>query len=121
MTWRALCLLPFLAMPVAAQNPEWVGYWTENNGWCKNAGNVGEETPDQYTPTGIFGLEWSCEITSVTPIGIGKSWKVHKKCLDAGDEYNADSIFVITHLDRLLIVNQDGYTSELLRCEKLPE
>jgi len=121
MIGRALCVLPFLALPLAAQDHEWVGYWAQNNSWCAKAGSVGEATPDNYTATGVFGLEWSCDITSVTPIGIGKSWKVRMNCLDAGEEYKADSIFVITQLDRLLIINQDGYTEELLRCAKLPE
>jgi len=104
----------------AADRPEWVGYWTENASWCADAGKVGENTPTAYTETGLFGLEWSCEIDSIAPLGIGQSWTVRTTCLDAGYETKDNSIWAITNLDRLLIINQDGYTTELLRCAKAP-
>lgn len=105
----------------AADRPEWVGYWAANAAWCENAGKVGEETPDQYVETGIFGLEWSCDLTSVVPTGVGKSWAVKMQCLDAGDAYDDASIFMLTQYDRLLVISRYGETSNLVRCAKKPE
>lgn len=115
------CLLALAAPAVADDAPAWQGYWAENAAFCTRAGEVGENAPDYYGPDGIFGLEWSCDIRSVTPTGIGQSWAVEMQCLDMGDSYSQSQIFMITHADRLLVIDEYGATHDLVRCAKQPE
>ncbi len=96
--------------------PPWQGYWSADANWCARAGEVGEETPDFYGPNGIFGLEWSCEIRSALPIGIGQSWAVRMACLDSGEPFSSDQIFVVTADDHLLLINEYGDMTDLVRC-----
>jgi hypothetical protein len=114
-------ILAALATPATAETPAWVGYWAENVAWCLNAGEVGDETPDLYDQTGIYGLEWSCEIDQITAIPGGTRWHVTMSCLDTGEEFKADSLWIITHRDRLLIIDEYGDSNDLLRCAKKPE
>ncbi len=93
-----------------------IGYWTDTLAYCKNAGDVGEETPVLYDSDGIFGLEFSCEFKAISPTGVGRSWLVKTECLDAGFVERFDEIYVLTHNDRLLIISDFGQYAELLRC-----
>ena len=115
------CLLLTLATPGLAQTPGFVGYWAENANWCQNAGEMGEEMPDLYEEEAIFGLEWSCEITSATPLFVGQSWAVKASCLDAGYAYQQSSILMITANDRLLVIDEFGKTTDMVRCAKKPD
>ena len=96
--------------------PPWEGYWAANAAWCARAGDVGEETPDWYGRDGLFGLEWSCDITSLRPTGMVQSWAVGLTCLDGGDEFQDSQIFLLTDLDRLLILDETGVAANLVRC-----
>jgi hypothetical protein len=107
-----------LSLPCAATaQSDWKGYWAADAAWCANAGQVGDRTPDYYSADGVFGLEWSCEILSVVPTGIGQSWAVRMDCLDMGVSYPSHQIFMITRNDRLLILDQSGETHDLVRCD----
>ncbi|MEP2534162.1 hypothetical protein [Shimia sp.] len=102
---------------LAAQDaPRWEGFWSGNASWCARAGDVGDETPTWFGRDGFFGIEWSCEIESVSEIGVGQSWAISTTCLDAGFEYTQAQIFMVTHEDRLLIVDETGVTDNLVRC-----
>ena len=116
------CLSLILATPlISAERAPWVGYWAANAKWCARAGDVGEETPDRFDETGMYGLEWGCEITSVKPTGIGQSWAIRTACMSMGDEYNENALFMITQDDRLLVISEYGETHDLIRCDKVPE
>ena len=69
-----LALLPGAA-GAAGELPAWAGYWSEDPSWCARAGAVGEDTPELIAPDGIYGLEYSCDIRKVKPIGVGRSGK----------------------------------------------
>lgn len=112
----ALTLTSLAAAAQAQDKPAWEGYWAANAAWCAKAGQVGEETPDFYGREGVFGMEWSCEIRSVIPIGIGQSWAVRMHCLDSGEPFSSDQIFMITQDDRLLLISEYGDSSDLVRC-----
>ena len=96
--------------------PPWEGYWAANAAWCARAGDVGEGTPDWYGRDGLFGLEWSCDISSLRPAGMAQSWAVGLTCLDGGDEIQDSQIFLLTDLDRLLILDETGVAANLVRC-----
>ncbi len=117
----ALLLALLLATPAAAQEaPAWEGYWSADARWCVNAGRPGEEAPDWYGRDGLFGLEWSCEIRGVTETGVGQSWVMQLDCLDAGYAYQQAQIFLLTPFDRLLVISEDGSSSDLVRCKGAP-
>ncbi|MFT7596756.1 MAG: hypothetical protein ACI8R4_004098 [Paracoccaceae bacterium] len=109
-----------LAISVGAASaqtaPPWEGYWAANAAWCAQAGEVGEGTPDWYGRDGLFGLEWSCDISRIAPIGMAQSWAVGLACLDAGYEFHESQIFLLTDNDRLLILDETGVTANLVRC-----
>ena len=100
----------------AAEAPAFEGYWTRNAAWCLNAGQPGEESPDWYGRDGLFGLEWSCDLDQLTPTGVGQSWALQMTCLDAGYEYKQSQIFLLTREDRLLILDEAGAQSNMVRC-----
>ena len=112
--WLALVI----ASPVAALEQPWVGYWAGEGQSCALAGDVGDEMPTDLTLDGEFGLEYSCEFLSITPLGVGQSWKVERKCLDAGFVEFWNVIWVLTPEDDLLIIDDSGWTSRMKRCEK---
>jgi hypothetical protein len=112
----ALTLAPLATAALAQDRPAWEGYWAANAAWCENAGKVGEGTPDYYGPSGIYGLEWSCEVRSAVPIGIGQSWAVRMQCFDTGETFSSDQIFMITKDDRLLLITEYGEMTDLVRC-----
>jgi len=115
-----LALIAVLAaMPLAAEEgPLWEGYWTGNVSWCAGAGEVGDETPTWYGRDGFFGIEWSCDIRTIQPTGMGNSWVLATDCLDAGYAYSETQIFLVTYEDRLLILDDSGVTANLVRCEE---
>ncbi|MGB1389530.1 MAG: hypothetical protein ACPG61_11655 [Paracoccaceae bacterium] len=116
---RGVIAALLLAGPVsAAEAPAWEGYWAEDLRWCaRGAGQPGEETPDWYGRDGLFGLEWSCDITSVTATGVGQSWALQLDCLDAGYAYKDALLFQVTWQDRLHVITADGEIRNFLRCE----
>jgi len=109
------------AVPAWAERPAWVGYWAENAAWCVHAGSVGDETPALFAEDGLFGIEWSCDIQKISETGVGQSWAVSAKCLDAGFEYTENFIWMLTPYDRLLTLTADGQVSDLVRCAKKPD
>lgn len=116
---RLVLILVLAAVPVGAENiPAWAGYWAEDPSWCARAGEPGEQTPEYIAPDGIFGLEYSCEIDAITPIGVGQSWRVDTTCLEMGFEDSYAELFVITAEDRLLRIFEDGARVELYRCAR---
>lgn len=101
---------------VAEDAPAWEGYWALDARWCAAAGAVGDGTPDWYGRDGLFGVEWSCDISAIRPTGVGQSWALDLTCLDGGEHYARSDIFMITPHDRLLILSQDGHVSDMVRC-----
>lgn len=114
----AAALAAVSAAPVAAEPPAWAGYWAFDPADCARAGEPGEDAPEYIAPDGIFGLEYSCDIKSVKPVGVGKSWRVALVCMDAGFEDRLTELFVVTQDDKLLRIAADGYWTMLHRCEK---
>ncbi len=115
----SLAVLALLALPLQAQDrPAWVGYWAQDPSWCARAGEPGEETPELIAPYGLFGLEYSCEFDAITPLGVGKSWRMDMTCLETGFEDSYRELFIVTNEDRLLRVAEDGYRTLLYRCAK---
>ena len=114
---RALVVALLLAGPAAAQTPAWEGYWAADARWCAAAGQAGDGTPDWYGRDGLFGVEWSCEVQSVTATGVGQSWTLQLDCLDAGYAYQEAQIFLLTPQDRLKVIHGDGTIADLVRCE----
>ena len=53
----------------AGEAPLWEGYWSANASWCSRAGDVGDEVPNYYGPDGLFGMEWSCDVSKVSETG----------------------------------------------------
>ncbi len=100
----------------AAEVPLWEGYWTTNANWCVNTGEAGDETPTWIGRDGLYGIEWSCEITSVEPTGFPQSWTLKTTCLGAGLEYTDEYIMLVDMDDRLLQINQTGQFANLVRC-----
>lgn len=111
-------LITGAALPAGAEAPAWAGYWAEEPSYCARAGEPGEETPEYIAPDGIFGLEYSCDIKSVKPLGVGKSWRVAMVCMDAGFEDRLTELFILTQDDKLLRVSADGYWTMSHRCKK---
>ena len=116
---RFFWLLFVLAAPLSAQeNPPWAGYWAGPDQDCAMAGNIGEEMPIELTGKDEFGMEYSCEFQVVKPLGVGRSWKVERKCMDAGFVEFWPIILVLNQQDELLIIDDEGHVSHLKRCEK---
>ena len=100
----------------AEEVPRWEGYWTGDAAWCALAGEVGDGTPDWYGRDGFFGMEWSCELDRVVETGFPNSWAVEATCLDAGEPYRLEQIFLLTYDDRLLFLDETGVAANLVRC-----
>lgn len=96
--------------------PAWEGYWAENPAWCARAGQPGEQTPDWYGRDGLFGLEWSCDVTASRATGVGQSWVMQLACLEMGDSYQEAAIWMVTPQDRLRILTAEGQLLESTRC-----
>lgn len=117
----AIALL-FAGTPLAADEvPPWSGYWVGPGQDCAFAGEMAEEMPIEITPQGEFGMEYSCDLTSVEPIGIGQSWKVTRVCMDAGFEEHWPVIFVLNQQDELVVIDDFGVVITHKRCAKIPE
>ncbi len=109
--------LGLTAVPVMADpKPAFEGYWAANAAWCARAGETGEQTPDWYGRDGVYGLEWGCDLDSLTPTGVGESWAAQMSCLAEGYEYTQSQIFLLTREDRLLILDDGGVQANLVRC-----
>lgn len=106
------------ASPASALEQPWIGYWAGEGQDCALAGDVGDEMPTYLSPDGEFGMEYSCEFLAITPLGVGQSWKVERKCLDAGFVEFWNVIWVLTAKDDLLMIGDQGSVTRLKRCEK---
>ena len=116
---RVTALLLLMACSAhAEQAPAWEGYWSTNASWCSRAGDVGEDTPVWFGRDGFYAIEWSCDVTKVQPTGYLRSWTISATCMDAGYEYEQSQIFLLTQEDQLLIIDDTGVTSNLVRCAK---
>lgn len=115
---RVILLVMVLAMPASAQTvPPWVGYWAGDGQDCALAGEMAEEMPIELTARDEFGMEYSCEFKAVTPIGVGQSWKIERKCMDAGFIEFWNVILVLNSQNELLMIDDLGEVSRLKRCE----
>lgn len=113
-----VCLFAvFVATPLAALEPPWMGYWAGAGQDCAMAGDIGEKMPIELTETDEFGMEYSCELQAVTPLGVGQSWKIERKCLDAGFVEFWPVILVLTEADELLSIDAQGGVSRMQRCD----
>jgi hypothetical protein len=118
---RTALLATMLATPLAALEQPWIGYWEGDGQDCAMAGDIGEEMPIELTRDQEFGMEYSCEFQAVTPLGVGQSWKVERKCLDAGFVEFWHVIMVLTAEDVLVMIDDQGGVSHMNRCEKVPQ
>lgn len=117
---RAVLLLAAMALPAApalSQTlPDWAGYWAVDPALCANASEVGEETPEWIGPDGVFGHEYSCEIARMTPLGVGRAWRLTLDCLDAGFTDRFEEIMILGADDRLYRFDEMGNVSVSTRC-----
>lgn len=104
------------ASPAAGADHPWIGHWAGPGQDCALAGEIAENMPVELTATEEFGMEYSCEFRAVTPIGVGRSWSVRRRCRDAGFVEDWNVIWVLTEEDRLLVIDDLGGLSRLKRC-----
>ena len=104
------------AGPAAGDDHPWIGHWAGPGQDCALAGEIAEEMPVELTASEEFGMEYSCEFLSVAPIGVGRSWSVRRRCMDAGIIEDWNVIWVLTGEDRLLVIDDQGNLSRLKRC-----
>ena len=116
---RPLMVFTLLAQAVPATASErelWEGYWTHNASWCARAGEMGDETPDNYSREGFFGIEWGCDIAEKQALPFHNAWAITLSCLDAGHDYTEDRLMLVTDSDRLLFIDTGGATWDMVRC-----
>jgi hypothetical protein len=112
------CLALVVETPANALEQPWIGNWAGEGQSCALVGEIAEEMPTELTQTDEFGMEYSCEFLSVKALGVGQSWKVERKCLDAGFTEFWNVIWVLTANDELLTIDDQGNVSRQKRCEK---
>ena len=116
---RRLTVITLLAQAVPASASErepWEGYWAHNASWCARAGEVGDETPDNYSREGFFGIEWGCDIAEKQALPFHNAWAITLSCLDAGYDYTEERLMLVTDSDRLLFIDTGGATWDMVRC-----
>lgn len=107
----AALLAPALAGPAAAD--DWEGVWAADPAWC---GGGGEGSAITVTAETVEGRENRCEITNVSPLGVGESWRVDQLCTGEGMTDRTSELFMLTSEGALVRYTQEGIAIWMTRC-----
>lgn len=107
------------SLPGLATAEPWAGIWAADPSSCANAALIGQspEAPIEITVAEFRGLENTCQITNVTPLGVGESWRLDQSCSGEGTTYRVSDLVMVDHQGRLLRFTQDGFMTAFVRCE----
>ncbi len=114
-------MLASLAFCSGAGAQDWTGVWAADPAWCQNADVIGESesAPVRLSAAKIEGLENTCDITNVSPTGVGQSWRIDQSCWAEGYNYRYSELIVLDHAGDLHRLGQEGVLSSFVRCEGL--
>ena len=102
-----------LALAGAAAAEPWEGIWAAKPEWC---GGEGEGSAITITAEAVEGLENRCDITNVSPLGVGDSWRVDQFCTGEGMTDRASEIFLLTSEGALVRYTDEGMAVWMTRC-----
>jgi len=114
----AICASVLMAAPVIAAEPNWVGVWTGDYEWCKNADRIGSMTPApiRLTSTEMEGYENLCQIKSVKGSDDFAYYRLIMECSSEGDTYTDHKVLMMDGADVLYIWFGAGEPVKFLRC-----
>lgn len=124
---RLALLAAFAASPAMAE--DWTGLWADPPGQCANTDRIGKSItadqdpapadlpPAQFTARRILWPHTACDVLSVTPLGMGQSWRVEQYCYFESQEFERSELFLLDRDGLLTLYDGDGYRVTLSRCE----
>ena len=92
----ALCLI---SSPVLADDPRYVGRWTQNTADCIGQPDI---EPMQVWAWKVQGYDFSCTIDQVTKTG-DSSWEVASRCIGEGESYSSRLEWVVNQADSTMM------------------
>lgn len=111
---RVLAVLA-LTLSTAATAAEWEGSWAADPAWCGEG--AGDGSAIRITTDEMQGLGNVCEITNVSPLGTGRSWRFDLKCSGEGTPYRASELIMLTRDGELVRYTEDDILVRMSSCE----
>ncbi|HET7410848.1 MAG TPA: hypothetical protein VFJ13_11680 [Paracoccaceae bacterium] len=110
----ALAIAMLALVASAAMAEEWAGTWAADPAWCEGEG---AGAPIRITTEAMHGLGNVCEITNVSPTGVGQSWRFDMSCSGEGMPYRTSEMIMLALDGALIRYTADGVLVRMVRCE----
>ena len=102
-----------LALAAPAMADDWEGVWAADPAWCDDGG---EGSAITITVESFEGRENRCEITNVSPLGVGESWRIDQLCTGEGMTDRTSELFMLTGDGALVRYTEEGVAVWMTRC-----